>query len=252
MALPQSDWLFLISDPVPTDTGAVSRLILKHGDPLMDAQIYIDLARFAHIITVAVGFGAAFLTDMHAVTRLGGTIDKSFLSMLRNFHVTITFSVVAMWITGLLMVFIRTGFDVSQFSPKLISKLVIVSILSLNAIIIGKFIMPILEESVGQSLLWLPFRTQLMLAGAGAISTSSWLLALLLGSSKVLAASGPMVFIVCVPLVYAASLLAAAGAVVLLQRLGLGIAPRRPQPAPTTPLSFDMSVARAFRSAGRA
>jgi hypothetical protein len=244
MALTHSLQVFLISDPVPTDTGAVSRLILKHGDPLMDAQIYIDLARFAHIITVAVGFGAAFLTDMHAVTRLSGTIDKSFLSTLRNFHTTIAISVVAMWITGLLMVFIRTGFDVSLFSPKLISKLVIVSILTLNAIVIGKFIMPILEDSVGQSLLWLPFPTQLMLAGVGAISTSSWLLALLLGSSKVLAVSGPMV--------YAASLLSAAGAVVLLQRLRRGIAPRRPQPVPTAPLSFDMSVARAFRSASRA
>ena len=30
----------------------------------MEAQLYIDLARYTHILAVAIGFGTASLTDM--------------------------------------------------------------------------------------------------------------------------------------------------------------------------------------------
>lgn len=218
----------------------------------MEAQIYIDLASYAHILAVAIGFGAAFLTDMLVLARLGQKVDQSFLTTLRNYHGIISFSVMAMWITGLIMIYIRAGFDFANFSPKLIAKIVIVTVLTVNAQIIGNVFMPMIEGSVGKSLLWLPVGTQIKLAGIGATSTASWMLALVLGSSKVPAASGPMVFVLRLPVVYGGALVLAAVAVKLLHSVGKSVVPQRRSVATSSPLSFDMTIARDYRSATRA
>lgn len=215
----------------------------------MDPQVYIDIARYAHILAVAIGFGAAFLTDMYALARLGQLIDQSFISSLRTYHTTIWFSVIAMWITGVIMIYIRTGFDLNNFSPKLFSKILIVAILTLNAKVISKMIMPLIEGSRGQSLFWLPLRTKIFLAAVGAISTSSWMLALAMGSSKVLAASGWMVFGILLPIVYGGALVLAAAAMSLLH-IGANLEPRRAVEAPTASLLRDRKVPMTIRARG--
>ena len=83
-------------------------------------------------------------------------------------------------------------------------------------------------------------------------STASWMLALVLGSSKVLVASGPMVFVLCLPVVYGGALVLAAVAVKLLHGVGKSVVPQRRSVATSSPLSFDMTIARDYRSAIRA
>ena len=124
--------------------------------------------------------------------------------------------VIAMWITGLILIGIRTGFVLSNFSPKLISKLVTVGILTANAALISRFAMPIIRAARGRSILWLPRQTKLGLAIIGAISSASWLLALAMGSSKVLAASSASVFLVLLPLAYGTAV------VLALATIGVG------------------------------
>lgn len=182
----------------------------------MDTQIYIDLARYSHIVAVAIGFGAAFLTDMHALSRLPAPIDRPFLSALHAYHTTIWFSVIAMWITGLTLIYIRTGFDPANFTPKLMVKILTVSVLTINAALISRIVMPLMESNRGRSLMQLPFSLKLKLAMVGAVSTSSWLLALGLGTSKVLAASGWLTFAICVPVIYVGAIVVAIGALSLL------------------------------------
>lgn len=192
----------------------------------MDVQIYVDLVRYAHILVVAVGFGGAFLTDMHALSRLSSPIDQGFLSMMRFYHATIWYSLIAMWITGLVMIYIRTGFELANFTPKLFAKLTVVSILTLNAKIIHKVVMPLIAENIGKNLMWMPLDIKIWLAVIGAVSTSSWMLALAMGSSKVLAASGWMTFVLCVPIAYVAAIGAAVAALSLLHA-GASMAPVR-------------------------
>ncbi len=192
----------------------------------MDVQIFIDVARYAHILAVAVGFGAAFLTDLHVLSRLGNPIDQGFITALHAFHTVIWRSVFAMWITGLIMIYIRTGFEPANFSPKLIAKLLTVGILTINAQVIAKVVMPLIEDNRGQSLMWLPLGSKLWLAAIGAVSTSSWMMALAMGSSKVLAAGGWVTFAICIPIVYFGAL-AVASAVMWLLHLGAQMAPRQ-------------------------
>lgn len=202
----------------------------------MDTQILIDFARYAHVLSVAVGFGGAFLADFHMLSRLGQPVDDDTLTTLHVCHKIVTGSLVAMWITGIVMIGIRTGFVVESFSPKLFSKLITVSILTANAILIARFAMPLVEKSRGRNLMNLSLATKLRLAVIGAVSTTSWLVAMAMGIIKVLATSGWLVFAILLPVSYAVSIAAAVGILVLLH-LGGVLALRRP-----TALSFTVAM----------
>jgi hypothetical protein len=195
---------------------------------MIDPQLFVDLARYAHIATVAIGFGAAFLADYHVLSRLGRPIDDELTTTLHLCHSIIWKVVFGMWVTGIILVGIRTGFIFANFSPKLIAKLVTVAILTANAALISKVAMPLVEATRGRSLMWLPLGPKLVLAGIGAISSSSWMLALAMGSSKVLAASNGLVFIIMMPVVYFAAVAVAVGTMYLLHKGGQMVA-HRPQ-----------------------
>lgn len=194
----------------------------------MELQILVDLARFAHILAVAIGFGAAFLADYHMLSRLGQTVDDELMTTLHVCHRVVTTALVAMWVTGLIMIGIRTGFVIEEFSPKLFSKLLTVSVLTANAVLIGRYAMPLVEDSRNGNLMWLPIRVKMRLAVIGAVSTTSWMLAMAMGIIKVLATSGWLTFILMLPLTYGLSI---AGAVVVMYLLHLGGVLALPRPS---------------------
>jgi hypothetical protein len=196
----------------------------------MDPQVFVDLARYAHILSVAIGFGAAFLADFHVISRLGRPVDDDLTITLHVCHRVIWKMVVAMWATGLIMIYIRTGFVFANFSPKLISKLVTVAILTLNAGLISKVAMPLVEVNRGRSLMWMPLGSKLALAGIGAVSSASWMLAMAMGSSKVLAASGWVVFVVLMPFIYFAGIFLAVAVMYLLHLGGTMVSYRNTTP----------------------
>jgi hypothetical protein len=92
-----------------------------------------------------------------------------------------------------------------------------VSLLTINAILIGRLAMPMVEGHVGRSLINLPFSLKVRAAMIGGVSTTSWLLALALGVSKFLAASDWPVLLVIVPACYLTSLLVVTGGLTALQ-----------------------------------
>ncbi|MGB5871671.1 MAG: hypothetical protein WBH04_15860, partial [Albidovulum sp.] len=110
----------------------------------MDMLPLTDLFRFAHILVVAIGFGAAFLADIHAMRWLGRLVDNDLLTTLHACHSLVWKALIAMWVTGIIMVFIRTGFVSDNFTPKLFSKLFTVGVLTVNAFLIGRYAMPLI------------------------------------------------------------------------------------------------------------
>ena len=66
--------------------------------------------------------------------------------------------------------------------------------------------MPLVVGNMNRTLLALPLRRKFALSIVSAVSTTSWLLALACGVSKVLATSGWPVFILALPLCYGASM----------------------------------------------
>jgi hypothetical protein len=200
---------------------AQHRATPKRGWSLsMDPQIYIDAVRYSHLFSIAVGIGASFMADTLVLSQLREPIRPEMLDRLHHYHGIVWIALAAMWISGAAMIYVRTGFDPALFSPKLISKLAVVSMLTLNALLIGRFAVPLVTRCVGSRLLDLPLRQKFCCAGIGAVSTTSWLIALAMGESKVLAASGWSVFLLLVPLAYLTSLVIAGLAIMLLHLRG--------------------------------
>lgn len=193
----------------------------------MEMLALTDVVRFTHIFSVAVGFGAAFFADFTALSGMRKPVSRSILDTLHTSHGLVWKALIGMWITGLVMIFIRTDFALANFSPKLFSKLFTVSVLTINAFLIGHFAMPIVKKCLGAPLSSLSLRTKLTLGAIGAISSASWVMAMAMGVSKVLAKSGWDVFVELLPFGYIASVVGALVVMVWLHMLD-----RMPEPTP--------------------
>lgn len=149
-----------------------------------------DSVRYIHLLAVAVGIGTSFLADLCVLHRIKTPLAQVVLDDLHRFHRLVTWSLIAMWVSGAVLVYLRTGFVWDNFSPKLIAKIVVVSALTINSLAINTYVIPLLRRSLGTALVDLPLGARVSMSLVAGISTCSWLLALALGSSAVLKVSG--------------------------------------------------------------
>ncbi|MEM8632509.1 MAG: hypothetical protein AAGF74_14835 [Pseudomonadota bacterium] len=181
-----------------------------------------DLTVFAHLVTVAFGMGIALQTELVMLRNRRKPLDDEILNKLSRRHDLVLFALVGLWATGLALVGLRTGFDVSTMSPKLWTKLAVVSLLTGNALLIGLIALPILNQGIGLRIGELEFTERVTIFTVAGISTTSWFVALALGSSALLKVAPAEFFFVALPIAYAGGILSA---------LGLGLvlfsAPRR-------------------------
>lgn len=192
----------------------------------MDSTIVTDLVRYGHLLAVALGLGSAALADVSAITGMARRSGPEFEAILHLCHRLIWPALIAMWLSGLALIYIRTGFQITQFSPKLFAKLLVVTILTVNAHAIGRIAMPLMGTGKGISSLT---RAEMRACAVmGGVSSASWLLALAMGSSRYLAQAPWPVFVLLLPLAYVAAILVA--------RLVLMFLNPRPV-APITPVS---------------
>lgn len=166
--------------------------------------ILVDLVRYGHLLAVAVGLGAAAMADYAAFTGLRRKVSDEFLSILHAAHKMIWPALIAMWVTGIVLIGIRTGFQLQAFSPKLFAKLFVVTALTVNAVMIGRHGMALIARQGG--LKALTAKEMQLAAIMGGVSSASWLFALALGSSRFLAASPAPLFLVLVPVAYAGAI----------------------------------------------
>lgn len=131
-----------------------------------------------------------------------------------------------MWVTGGVLIFLRTGFIWENFSPKLIAKIVVVSLLTINSLMINVYVMPKLKISIGTAPADMPLNARLPMSLVAGVSTCSWLLALALGSSAILKQSGANVQIVFLIGSYAAAICISVTAAVLMGRITSAVASR--------------------------
>lgn len=152
-----------------------------------------DALRLAHLLAVAVGFGVAVETEAFMLKRHRTKISPGLMSGLSHRHMVILYALGAMWVTGAALVALRTGFVLSEFTPKLWAKVTVVTILSVNAALIAGVAMPILASHAGHRISALPKSARRALFAVAGISATSWLVAMLLGSS-VLLKTGPAIW----------------------------------------------------------
>lgn len=171
--------------------------------------IVSDLLRLAHLLAVAVGFGVAVETEIFMLKRRRTTVSAGMMSGLKHRHSVILYALGAMWVTGAALVALRTGFLFDAFTPKLWAKVTVVTILSVNAMFVAQVAMPILADHAGQRISALPVTAQRALFAVAGISATSWLVALLLGSSVLLKTSPAWLFQSALPVAYVLGILTA-------------------------------------------
>lgn len=192
----------------------------------MTSVVVIDAIRYLHLLAVAIGLGAAFFADLSVLRHLRRPVTQDLLELLAACHRVVWAGLIGMWITGIALIYVRTGFDMSAFTPKLFNKLIVVTVLTCVALAMGRIAMPMLAQHLGERPLVLPLVSKLKGGVLVAISGASWLMALAMGESKVLAASGWEVFRILVPQAYGGAVVAAI-LVVLAHHVGTQMGRRR-------------------------
>ena len=147
----------------------------------MDLTLVNDGARAVHLLGLALGFGVGLLADLSAARMVVRPLEDRELRNLEEFHKIVTFGLVLLWASGIVLLWLRTGFDPSQFTPKLITKIGVVLLLTINAVAIGRIGMPTLQEFGTRRFGEMPLTHRAQLASLATISAACWVSALALG-----------------------------------------------------------------------
>lgn len=147
----------------------------------MDITFLNDLMRATHLLGMALGFGIAVLADLFAARAVIRALDDRDIETLEILHRLVSMGLVLLWISGLALLWLRTGFDLDRFSPKLMTKVVVVVFLTANALAIGRVGLPTMRAYQSWRFGDLPPPQRLQLSALATISAACWISALILG-----------------------------------------------------------------------
>ena len=144
-----------------------------------------------HLTALAIGLGAAFLADWIAVTKLlFGRLSARSAAQLRDLSTAVSVGLAMLWMSGSLLVITPATLS----NEKLWAKVVIVVALSLNAIVLHKLALPLVQARIGQTLFERrQHGTRVVCALLAAMSFTSWIFALCLGAARELNGTVTMV-----------------------------------------------------------
>jgi hypothetical protein len=134
---------------------------------------------YGHIIAFALALATILKEDVHLLR--AKRIDSA--SLLASAKL-VKWLLLALWVTGVPMVMMDIGTDVSVLlgKPKLLAKLIVVGALTLNGILLHLVAFPIVTGKPQN-----PNKAATIAATLGAVSTASWLYASFVAVSRIVA-----------------------------------------------------------------
>jgi hypothetical protein len=134
---------------------------------------------YGHIIAFALGLAAVIKEDVHLLR--AKRIDSVSLHATAKL---VKWLLLALWVTGVPMVMMDIGTDVSLLlgKPKLLAKLIVVGALTLNGILLHLVAFPMVTGKPKN-----PNKAATIAAMLGAVSITSWLYASFLGAARLVA-----------------------------------------------------------------
>ena len=141
----------------------------------------------SHMLALALGLGAALLADWVVLRRLTfGIVSQKAAGQLDDLSHAVSAGLALIWVTGALLV-ADNALDApaSILNQKLWAKLVIVTVLTLNAVLLHRMVLPRATSRIGQPLFETRFdRVSSVSVLLGAISAVSWMFAAYLGVAR--------------------------------------------------------------------
>lgn len=143
------------------------------SDPIV--EVSRALLIYAHLIICAVALGRVILADIQIAR---GAINQTEIRETAN---QVVWLLAGLWLTGLSIIYLDTGFDLAIIATKskLLLKLLCAAALTLNGMVLHHISFPVL--SAKGPLAW---HHSTLLAVTGSLSTSHWLLAAFVGVTK--------------------------------------------------------------------
>ncbi|MEM0990906.1 MAG: hypothetical protein AAGK00_18720 [Pseudomonadota bacterium] len=155
-------------------------LSLDLSDPLVT-----DAVRLIHLCAMAVAIGSIAATHASTLKSLRAPLDQAKLDQLDGIHHLVKLALMGLWLSGAALIWIRTGFEMANFSPKLWMKVMVVTVLTVTAGAMQVSVFPLLRARLGLSLMALARRDRLVLAFFVGLSAAGWLSAVLLGAVRI-------------------------------------------------------------------
>src|SRR5258708_5114858 len=134
---------------------------------------------YGHIIAFALALATVIREDVHLLR--AKHIDLASLRATTNL---VKWLLLALWITGVPMVMMEIGTDVSLLlgKPRLLTKLIVVGALTLNGILLHFVAFPMLTGKTRN-----PNKAAAIAAMLGAVSITSWLYASFVAAARIVA-----------------------------------------------------------------
>lgn len=168
------------------------------------------------------GMGTALYFDYRSFQSLSDPIGKVDIEDLERIHVWITAAFVGLWITGITLIYIRTGFQLEAFSPKLWTKISIMVLMTLNSFMVGAFIRPMMRNNMMRPMISLPPMQFAVATQVAVVSLFCWSSGLLLGSSAALKTAPWDVLLVIFPIWFAMLTIGGHLTIMFVRRRSLG------------------------------
>lgn len=181
------------------------------------------LLLIAHVLAVAFGVGGALMLDLRLLRHMRGRplrlADVAMVEFLSHF---VKGGVIGLWATGILIMSIAPDGPASVFAvTKVQAKLVIVVVLTLNALFIETLALPLIKRNAGRCLFdGVDEKQRSLLIAFGVTSGVSWLLPFVLGLAKELNPVSAGAILATYAVILVVGILFAQAAVRLAYRLG--------------------------------
>jgi hypothetical protein len=146
---------------------------------------------YVHLLFCVVALGQVFETDLRIA------LGKTTIKMLSQQSVRVGFLLFAMWVSGLSVIYMDTGFDLLAMSQdsKLLLKITCVAVLSMNSLLLHWYSLPAVMKRDLTLTGYKAHRSlgklkSVLIVYIGALSLSNWLLAAFVGASEPLGKLG--------------------------------------------------------------
>jgi hypothetical protein len=166
------------------ETAAPSAVAQAPTIPSHPLRTALMLLHFAGLVF---GLGSALFLDLYLASRLyHRPVERHSVELLRFGSHIVTGGLVALWVSGLgFLAFYAAYAPDALANPKLLAKLAVVLVLTVNGGLLHRIVLPRLKASIGRPLLLgQTLNVALVPLAAGVVSGLSWATACLLGIVK--------------------------------------------------------------------
>lgn len=156
--------------------------------------------RLIHFVGLVLGLGGALFLDLMLSRYRRMIVNAELLGHVEWISRFVASGLLLLWISGLgFLLLYRVAEPEKLMNPKIWAKVTIVSILTINGVAIHRFVLPVVRQQIGSTLLTgIRPGTKAALVGCGVISIVSWSVPVVLGAAPQLNFVVPCVAILAV------------------------------------------------------